>query len=171
MARTILNRPVLLLNQNYEPMSVVNVKKAVVLYYLKKVEFIEKDGLYIRSVNTAIPVPSVVRLINYKFIARKRILLTRRNIIKRDNYACQYCGTMIGPFTVDHILPKKKGGLDEWENLVCACVRCNGKKGNRTPEEAAMPLVRQPQKPTHLFFIQHFFGVKDERWKPYLFMH
>jgi 5-methylcytosine-specific restriction endonuclease McrA len=72
---------------------------------------------------------------------------------------------------VDHVIPKDRGGTDSWENLVCACVRCNSRKGNRTPEEAGMRLLRRPKKPNHLFFIQHLIGVYDERWKPYLFMN
>jgi len=171
VAQKLLNKAVLLLNQNYEPMSVVDVRKAVVLYYLNKVEIVEKDGLLIRAVSVVYPVPSVVRLLNYKSVPRKHIMLSRKNVIKRDNFQCQYCGTKVPPFTVDHVLPKNRGGGDHWENLVCACVKCNNKKGNKLPEEAGMHLMRKPQKPSNLFFIQHFFGIRDERWKPYLYMN
>jgi 5-methylcytosine-specific restriction endonuclease McrA len=99
------------------------------------------------------------------------VVLSRKNIIKRDNGRCQYCGSPHKPLTVDHVLPKNRGGEDSWENLVCACVSCNNRKGNRTPDEARMPLFRKPQRPTHIFFMQHFVGVVDERWKPYLFMN
>ncbi len=171
MSAATLNRGVLLLNQNYEPMSVTSAKKAIVLIYLGKAEIIERHPYLVRSVSTVLPMPSIVRLVRFIQVPRKRILLTRRNILKRDGHRCQYCGTTRSPLTVDHVVPRDHGGTDSWENLVCACVRCNTRKGNRTPEEAGMRLLRQPRKPNNLFFIQHFVGVSDERWKPYLFMN
>ena len=72
---------------------------------------------------------------------------------------------------MDHVIPKHKGGIDSWENLVCACVHCNNKKGNRTPEQAKMPLLKQPRRPSHLYFIQHFMSEREDSWKPYLFMN
>jgi 5-methylcytosine-specific restriction endonuclease McrA len=84
---------------------------------------------------------------------------------------CQYCGFNHGPFTIDHVIPKRSGGLDTWENLVCACISCNNKKGDRTPEQANMPLLKTPRRPSHLFFIQSFLGHPDDSWKPYLFMN
>jgi 5-methylcytosine-specific restriction endonuclease McrA len=167
-----LNHNVLIVSQNYEPMSVITAKKAVVLIYLGKAEIIERHPNWmIRSVRTVMPFPSIVRLVSFIHVPRKRIVLSRKNIIKRDGHRCQYCGATHKPVTVDHILPKYRGGEDSWENLVCACVLCNNRKGNRTPDEAGMRLARKPQKPNHLFFIQHFVGVVDERWKPYLFMN
>ncbi|HFE52841.1 MAG TPA: HNH endonuclease [Bacteroidetes bacterium] len=167
----VLSRRVLMLNRNYEPMSVVSARKAIILLYLGKAEVVERYDLWVHSVSTRMPVPSIVRLVSYVRIPHRRVVLTRKNIIKRDNRQCQYCGTRTGPFTVDHVIPKDRGGTDSWENLVCACVRCNSRKGNRTPEEAGMRLLRKPKKPNHLFFIQHLIGVYDERWKPYLFMN
>lgn len=167
-----LNRNVLIVNQNYEPMSVISAKKAVVLIYLGKAEIIERHPrLEIRSVRLAMPFPSIVRLISFVSIPRKRVVLSRKNIIKRDSGRCQYCGASQKPLTVDHVLPKNRGGEESWENLVCACVWCNNRKGNRMPEEARMPLLRKPQRPNYIFFMQHFVGVVDERWKPYLFMN
>ena len=168
---TLLSSKVLLLNQNYEPMSVVSAKKAIILVFLQKVEIVEKRDLMIRSQHLALPLPSIIRLICYVRVPYKRVELTRRNILKRDSYSCQYCATKRGPFTVDHVIPKTKGGNESWENLVCACVRCNNKKGRRTPEEANMPLIRRPRRPSHLFFIQHFIGTNEECWKPYLFLN
>ncbi|MBN2012931.1 HNH endonuclease [candidate division KSB1 bacterium] len=168
----MLNTQVLVLNQNYEPMTVTDVKKAVVLIYLGKAEIIERnDGLLVRSVSVTFPLPSIVRLMHYKRVPRKRIILTRKNIIKRDGYQCQYCSTKTGPFTIDHIIPKRSGGEDSWENLVCACIECNNKKRDRTPEEAGMTLLRKPKKPSHLYFIRYFVSTIDHRWKPYLFMN
>ncbi len=167
----MLSAKVLLLNQNYEPLTVVSAKKAIVLAFLQKVEIVERRARWVRAQHVAYPLPSIIRLICYVRIPHKRVELTRRNILKRDGYRCQYCGIAKTPLTVDHVVPKNRGGIDSWENLVCACVRCNNKKGNRTPEMAHMPLRRQPRRPTHLFFIQHLIGVSEEGWKPYLFMN
>ncbi len=166
----MLESRVLVLNQNYEPMSVCSAKRAVVLLYLEKAEVIEKNHEQVHSVNMTIDLPSIVRLSRYINVPRKRILLNRKNIIKRDNHQCQYCGTYDGSVTVDHLIPRDRGGLDTWENLVCACMKCNTKKRNRTPREAHMKLLRKPRKPGYLFFIQHHLGVHDDCWKPYLFL-
>lgn len=168
----MLKAQVLVLNQNYEPMSITNAKKAIILIFLGKAEIIENhNNLMVRSINLSLPLPSIVRLTRYISVPRKRIVLSRKNIIKRDNHQCQYCGTTIGPVTVDHIIPKDRGGEDTWENLVCACTKCNNKKRNRTPEEAKMILLKKPQKPSHIFFIRYFIGKLDKSWKPYLFMN
>lgn len=167
-----LNSKVLILNQNYEPLSVCNVKKAIVLLILGKAELIEKsDGKLLRSVSMAMPFPSVVRLSIYVRLPYKKIILSRKNILRRDNHRCQYCGRGDVPLTVDHIIPKARGGEDVWENLVTACVVCNNRKGDRTPDEAMMPLLRKITRPNHVTFIRHFVGTVDERWKPYLFMN
>jgi 5-methylcytosine-specific restriction endonuclease McrA len=166
----MLQSQVLILNQNYEPMTITNVKKAIILIYLGKAEIIEKNEAYIRSVSTSYPLPSIVRLTRYINVPRKRIILSRKNIIKRDSHQCQYCGVHSGPVTIDHVIPRVRGGEDTWENLVCACVKCNNKKGNRTPEEAGMMLARKPQRPNYLFFIRYYVGKIDNRWKPYLYM-
>lgn len=162
----------LILNQNYEPLSVCNVKKAVILLILGKAELIEKaDGKTLHSVSMSMPFPSVVRLSIFVRVPYKKIILSRKNILRRDNHRCQYCGRGDVPLTVDHIIPKARGGEDTWENLVTACVSCNNKKGDRTPEDAMMPLLRKIMRPNHVTFIRHFVGTVDERWKPYLFMN
>ena len=141
----VLNKNVLVLNQNYEPLSVCSAKRAFLLLYMGKAEMIEKcDGLKIHSVVQSFPLPSVVRLWRYVKSPRKKVLLTRRNIIIRDNHTCCYCGTTKGPMTVDHVIPKHLGGTDSWENLVCACEKCNNKKGDRTPAQAGMKLLKKP---------------------------
>lgn len=167
-----MNAKVLILNQNYEPMSIINVRKAIVLLYLGKAELIEaNDALRVRSVSMTMPFPSIVRLGVYIRIPYKKIILSRKNILRRDNHKCQYCGRSDLTLTVDHVLPISREGEDTWENLVCACVLCNNRKGDRTPEEAVMPLKRKPMRPNHVTFIRHFVGSVDDRWKPYLFMH
>jgi len=168
----MLKTNVLVLNQNYEPMTITNAKKAIILLYLQKAELVEKyDSEVVRSVSLSMPLPSIVRLTRYIYVPRKRIVLSRKNIIKRDGHRCQYCGTTGAPITVDHVIPKGRGGLDTWENLVCACTSCNNKKGDRTPEEADMPLLKKPVRPNHIFFFRYLSTNLDNRWKPYLFMN
>lgn len=166
----MLDSRVLILNQNYEPISVCSARKAIVMLFLNKVEMVEHNHYWVHSVNNAIRLPSIVRLSRMVKIPKRKIILNRKNVIKRDNYECQYCGSTDLPLTVDHIFPKNRGGKDTWENLTCACPDCNSRKGNRTPEEAGMSLRRIPRKPGYIFFIQQLVGVSDERWKPYLFM-
>jgi 5-methylcytosine-specific restriction endonuclease McrA len=163
---------VLILNQNYEPMSVCNAKKAIILLYLGKAELVEaNDGKVIRSVSLSMPLPSIVRLGIYIHVPYKKIILSRKNILRRDGHRCAYCGRSDMSLTVDHIIPKAKQGEDTWENLVTACVDCNNKKGDRTPDEAHMKLLRKPMRPNHVTFIRHFVGHIDDRWKPYLYMN
>ncbi len=166
-----MSKKVLLLNQNYEPVCVVNAKKALILVCLQKVEIIEKRELLVRSQYHSWPMPSVIRLVNYIRIPKKRVELTRHNIFRRDGFQCQYCASKKGPFTLDHIVPKVSGGMDSWENLVCACLQCNNKKGSTPLAHANMVLLKKPKRPSYLFFIQHFIGIQEECWKPYLFMN
>ena len=167
-----LNAKVLILNQNYEPMSLINAKKAIILLYLGKAELIEAHaGHRVHSVSTSMPLPSIVRLSMYVRVPFKKIILSRKNILRRDGHRCQYCGRADLSLTIDHVMPVSRGGEDTWENLVCACVDCNNRKGDRTPEESAMPLRRRPMRPNHVTFIRHVMGSLDERWKPYLFLH
>lgn len=166
----MLDRYVLVLNQNYEPFSICSAKRAIVMVFLGKAEIVEREVLEVHTVSRAYPLPSVVRLFVYITIPRKKILLTRKNILKRDGHRCQYCGQKRHPLTVDHVIPKNNGGSDSWENLVCACARCNNLKGQRTPEEAGLALQRQPRRPNYLMFIRHFVGIADQRWRRYLFL-
>ncbi len=166
----MLNHAVLLLNQNYEPLSVCNVKRAVTLIFLGKAEMVEKNSGWIHSVSMELPIPSVVRLSRHIKVPPKRILLNRKNLMIRDNYTCQYCGRKTMPLTIDHVIPKHFGGKDTWENLVVACQTCNHLKANRTPEQAGMELIQQPKKPHYFFYLQKVIGPKDESWKRYLFM-
>jgi len=166
----MLNSHVLVLNQSFEPMTITSAKKAIILIYLGKAEIIEKNNAVVRSINTSLPLPSIVRLTRYINVPRKRIILSRKNIIKRDNHQCQYCGSRSGPVTIDHIIPRDRGGEDTWENLVCACVTCNNRKSNRTPEEARLRLIRRPQKPNYIFFMRYVVSRIDSRWEPYLYM-
>jgi 5-methylcytosine-specific restriction endonuclease McrA len=171
MDSPLVNRNVLMLNQNFEPLSICSARRAIILLFQGKAEMIETaDGLRMRSVHSSWPLPSVVRLWSYKKVPYKRIMLTRKNILTRDSHRCQYCGVTKGPMTVDHIVPKMLKGADSWENLVCACVKCNNRKGDRTPDQAGMTLHKRPTRPSHIHFIQRYIGVTDQRWRQYLFM-
>ena len=168
---SVINRNVLMLNQNYEPLTICSARRAIVLLFQGKGEMIETaDGLKIRTVSRAYSLPSVVRLWQYKRVPFRKIMLSRKNIITRDGHRCQYCGTKRGAMTIDHVIPKKLKGTDTWDNMICACVRCNNKKGDRTPEQAGMPIRRQPVRPSHISFIRRHLGDHDQRWRPYLFM-
>jgi len=116
---------------------------------LQEAEEINEYDDWIRTVRFSIPVPRIVRLLTYDRLPQRQIKLNRRNIMARDHYTCQYCEFRGSPsqMTIDHLVPRSKGGDDTWTNLVTACKKCNSKKGNRTPEEAKMPLIRAPKKP------------------------
>ena len=153
-------------------MSICNVQRAVILLFLGKAELIAaKDSKMVRSVSRAMPFPTIVRLRLYIRVPYKKIVLSRKNILRRDHHRCQYCNKNDVPLTIDHIIPKSKGGDDSWENLVAACVRCNNKKGDRAPEDAMMSLIKKPTKPSHITFMKHFVGKIDDKWKPYLYMN
>ncbi len=170
MNGSIINRSVLMLNQNYEPLTVCSARRAIVLSFQGKVEIIaNKENSYVRTVRHNYALPAVIRLWQYKKVPFKRIVLTRKNVLIRDHKTCQYCGTSKGSMTVDHIIPKKVGGRESWDNLVCSCGKCNNKKGDMSPEKAGMRLLKQPVRPTFITFIQRNYSV-DDLWKPYLFI-
>ncbi|HID96025.1 MAG TPA: HNH endonuclease [Candidatus Latescibacteria bacterium] len=166
----MLNQQVLVLNENYEPLNVCTARRAIIMVFCGKAEVVEKHNNMIRSISMAFPLPSIVRLASYVHHPFKKLALSKRNIFKRDGRRCQYCGTSQGPMTIDHVIPRRLGGEDTWENLVCACIRCNNKKGDRPPEEAGLRLLKPPRKPGNVTFIGRFIEVTDHRWKPYLFM-
>jgi 5-methylcytosine-specific restriction endonuclease McrA len=151
-------------------LSVCNVKRAFDMVYLGKADSILEDSeRNIRTVRKNYPFPVVIRLRKYIHIPYKQVILTRKNIIRRDNHKCAYCGKTDLLLTIDHIIPRSKGGVDSWENLISACPKCNSKKGDRTPLDAGMPLLFQSYAPNNLLFIKFAVGNLDIRWKPYLF--
>ena len=167
----MLTQSVLVLNQNYEAISICSAKKAVILIFLKKAQMVERYERLIHSVTIEIPYPSVIRLNRYVKKPYQKVSLTRSNIIKRDKHTCQYCGKNHQPMTLDHVIPRSLGGKDTWENLVCACMRCNAKKGDKTPDSAGMKLIKRPVKPSHLFYLQHLAGNAHNTWHDYLFLN
>ncbi|MEW6666972.1 MAG: HNH endonuclease [Thermodesulfobacteriota bacterium] len=164
---------VLLLNITYEPLKIINWKKAVTLLCLGKVEVIEESDHTVRSVSFTIKLPSVVRLLRMVRRPRGAIRFSRQNIYARDRYQCQYCGDRFSTedLTYDHVLPKSRGGRTRWENIVTCCVECNRKKGGRTPGEAGMRLIRTPARPDWVPALRITIGFHKipERWRDYLY--
>jgi 5-methylcytosine-specific restriction endonuclease McrA len=159
---------ILVLNAGYEPLGLASVKRAVILVMNGTAEVVEESGDYLRTPRAPYPVPSIIRL---KRLVRRppgRLALNRRNILRRDAYTCQYCGKKGSDLTVDHVLPKSRGGRGIWENLVAACRPCNLKKKNRTPEEAGMKLARRPAAPRHGLLLVADLPNMPEAWKTYL---
>lgn len=160
---------VLVLNQDYQALAVCSVERAMVLVWLQKAELVaDRADRVLHSARAQFPWPTVVRLKRYIRVPYRRVLLTRRNVLRRDGHRCQYCGSA-ERLTLDHVLPRSRGGKDAWENLVAACTPCNNKKSNRTPEEAGMPLARRPFRPSHVMYMRDLVGTLDETWKPYLY--
>jgi 5-methylcytosine-specific restriction endonuclease McrA len=144
---------VLVLNATYEPMNVVSVRRAILLLLKEKAELVEAAEAQLRSERMILPVPLVIRLVYYVRIPRRFSLpLSRRTVMARDHYVCQYCGDQPGKtnLTIDHVLPRSRGGQTTWQNVVTACGFCNRRKGNRTPEEAGMQLLHRPAQPRYL---------------------
>ena len=159
---------VLVLNASYEPLNITSWRRAVVLLIKGKAEQLENNE---RLIYTDFPLPSVIRLRHYVRVPYKEIPLTRRHILERDRHTCQYCGYKGDQLTLDHVFPRSRGGGDTWENLVTACVRCNVKKGNRTPKEAQMNLRYQPRRPySSLQFelVKHTRGNLNQEWRKYI---
>lgn len=161
---------VLVLNQDYSPIGTCNVQRAITLVFLRKADLIsDHPDRKLRSSDEAYEWPSVIRLKRYVHLPYRSVILSRKNVLRRDGFRCQYCGSSHA-ITIDHVLPKSRGGPDTWENLVAACIPCNNKKGSRTPEEAGLKLRNKPYRPSHISFIRDSLGPLEEAWKPYLFM-
>ncbi|NHQ59520.1 HNH endonuclease [Chlorobium sp. BLA1] len=167
----LLRSKVLVLNSSYEPLTVCDAQKAVLLLFGgKAVSVTHNPDRVIRTVSTSFPMPSIVRLTVFVRVPYKRIMLNRKNILLRDAYQCQYCGRTDLPLTIDHVVPRSRGGDYSWENLITACRRCNTKKGDKTPREADMQPLKQPIRPNSLMFMQQVTATVSDDWKPYLYM-
>lgn len=167
----MINLPVLVLNQSYEPLNVCRVRRAVILIYQNKAEMLENGAGFIHSASGEFPVPSVIRLAALvKRRPRVETKLTRLEIFRRDSYTCQYCGKGTHQLTLDHVIPRFRGGQHTWENVVSACVHCNRHKAGRTPEEARMRLIHQPSQPrwSGLFYIPTPYPNARREWQKYL---
>jgi 5-methylcytosine-specific restriction endonuclease McrA len=125
---------------------------------------------YIRTVTESYPLPSIVRLPFFVRVEYRNALLSRKNLFRRNEFRCQYCGRKDVALTLDHVMPKSRGGEESWENLVAACKPCNTKKGNRALAEAGMTMLKKPGRPSHITLLrQHYLSITDD-WKPCLFM-
>jgi 5-methylcytosine-specific restriction endonuclease McrA len=168
-----LQRPVLVLNASYEPINICAARRALVLV-LKGVASAEEETMIaVHSARTHVRLPSVIRLLEYRRIPRQTRALSRKNILMRDRYTCQYCHRVLpsADLTLDHVIPRSRSGESAWENLVACCHGCNNRKGSRTPEEAGMKLARQP-KPFSLHTSRHLMrmlGKGEAQWRKYLF--
>jgi len=168
-----LQKPVLVLNASYEPINICAARRALVLV-LKGVASAEEESLSaVHSARAAVRLPSVIRLLEYRRIPHQTRALSRKNILLRDRNTCQFCGSVFpsSELTLDHVLPRSRGGRSCWENLVACCYRCNNTKGDRTPEEAGLKLQRLP-RPFTLHTsrqLMRLMGHRDERWRKYLF--
>ena len=138
---------VLLLNADYEPLNVCDLRRAFRLLFGEKAKVIEYDHTEIRTPTVTLRAPSVIKLQYRIKRPRPRVRLSRREVFARDGHVCVYCGERTQQLTLDHVVPRSTGGRSTWENLVLACMPCNVRKGNRLPDEARMPLIRQPRKP------------------------
>lgn len=163
---------VLVLNANYEPINIATVKRAFSLI-VKGVAHVEASCGIVRAGKYDYHIPSVIRLTSYRKIPNFRVSPSRRNIATRDDHVCQYCHKKFDyrDLTLDHIVPRCRGGKSTWDNLVAACFPCNNKKGDRTPEEAGMQLLRKPLSlsiHTNRNLLRQA-GKKMNEWQPYLF--
>lgn len=163
-----MGRKVLVLNQDYTALAVCSIPKAFLLVYLNKADLVaESENEQLHSISQAFPMPSVIRLHKYIYMPYKGVILSRQNIFRRDHNVCQYCGSK-DDLTLDHVMPKSRGGRTTWDNLTTACRRCNSKKGDLTPEEANMPLKSKPFKPSFIMFLRDLGGSLESSWIPFL---
>lgn len=164
---------VLLLNATFEPLKVIDWKRAIRLLTLGKVEVLEEYNREVRSVTFALRLPSVLRLLRFVRYRKKDIRFSRVNIYARDGFRCQYCGKKFESrdLSFDHVVPKRYGGKTEWTNIVTACCRCNRIKGGRTLKEVGLRLLKRPVKPSWVPFIMVTVGVKSvpDGWLDYLY--
>jgi 5-methylcytosine-specific restriction endonuclease McrA len=160
---------VLVLNASYEPLNVCSVRRAVVLILKEKAEMLEQGERALHSESITFPHPVVIRLITYVSVPRDRAKrrITRRAVFARDSWTCQYCGTT-SHLTVDHVIPRSRGGPSDWENIVTSCAPCNRRKGNRTPVETGVHPRRKPRVPGPTIFIKVAAPVIPAAWQQYL---
>lgn len=170
----MLHSPVLVLNATYEPINICVARRAIVLV-LKGLALPEEHSTRVICASSLeMPVPSVIRLLEYRRIPHPVRALSRKNILLRDRNTCQFCGHALPPsqLTLDHVIPRSQGGKSAWENLVACCHPCNNRKGDRTPEKAGMKLLRQP-RPFNLHTSRHLMRLMAHdhtRWRKYLFL-
>ena len=166
----IVNHPVLVLNQNCEPLNICRVRRAIPLLYQGKAELLENGRGHIHSIGGSFEIPSVIKMAYQIKRPRPVRKMTRMEIFNRDSQACQYCGKKERPLTLDHVVPRRLGGVHSWENVVAACGCCNRRKAGRTPQQAGMKLLCQPHRPSSRlsFFIPGSYLESMDEWQKYL---
>lgn len=166
-----MNATVLVLNQNYEPLNICNLRRAFILVDRGKAEVLEQGPHGIRTMSRVIPRPSVIKLAYMVKRPRPQVRLSRREIFMRDDFTCQYCGSKARELTLDHVVPKHRGGGHSWDNLVSACRPCNHRKGGKTLEESRMRLVKTPRRPQpaqYFLWVQRLHGDTHDTWLKFL---
>lgn len=171
-----MSHEVLILNSDYEPLNVCNLRRAVILLYLGKADVLHQHGeadtpALVTEEGVVVAAPSVLRLRHHVKRPLPELKLSRRSIFARDNYTCQYCGVQTRDLTIDHILPKRAGGGMQWDNLVACCRRCNARKGDKLLPNSGMKLARPPRRPRYVPYIsltKYLNGTKNEVWRDYL---
>jgi 5-methylcytosine-specific restriction endonuclease McrA len=161
---------VLVLNHNFEPLNICSTQRGMTLLLLEKAEVIRFSDQVVRSAEDEFPVPSVLRL--HETIRRPlpELKISRKSVLARDGYTCVYCGSRES-LTIDHVFPRHRGGETSWENVVCCCLRCNNKKGSRTPQECGMRLPHPPRKPRYVPYIsfpRFVSAVRRPEWREFL---
>lgn len=167
--RSILSAPVLVLNANYEPLNVCSTKRAISLIFSEKALLVINGRGVIKTVSTAYPAPSIIRLDQMIKRPRPKVKLTKIEIFRRDDFTCQYCGQKPAKLTIDHVIPRHLGGLHIWDNVVTACPACNHKKGGKTTRQANMKLLSFPRAPdaSAEYRFGRYLKVNAE-WLPYV---
>lgn len=164
-----MHTPVLVLNANFEPLNVCTTRRAINLILSGKADLVLDGRSPIKTVSHNYPRPSIIRLEKMVRRPRSRVRLTKLEILRRDDYRCQYCGQYTPYLTIDHMIPRRLGGLHAWDNLVAACPSCNHRKGGRTVEQAQMRLLRLPSEPPSS--AQYLFGrhlKENQEWIPFI---
>lgn len=142
-------RKTLLLDLGYQPIKVISWRRAVCMHFLGKVEVVSNFDAEVQTISSRYPIPAVVRLLHHTRVGPRVVRFSRRNVYLRDRFTCQYCGRRFSErdLTLDHVIPRSRGGRMEWTNIVAACVPCNGRKGRRSPEQVGLQLRCVPGKP------------------------
>ncbi|NDC34751.1 MAG: HNH endonuclease [Synechococcaceae bacterium WB9_2_112] len=160
---------VLVLNASYEPLNITTWRRAMVMVLKGKAEGLEHDPT--RTIRDDLLLPTVIRLRQFVRVPYRPLPLTRRNLFQRDGHRCQYCGTAKEPLSIDHVVPRSRGGRDTWDNVTTACLPCNVRKGCRTPREAGMPLRREPHRPLSTLSFEatrQMRGGRNGEWAKYV---
>jgi len=169
-----MQTPVLVLNASYEPINICGARRALVLVLKGVAKTEEEQGAMLHAARVRIPLPSVIRLLEYRRIPHQTRALSRKNILLRDRNTCQYCAVVLpaAELTLDHVIPRSRGGQSTWENLVACCHSCNRRKGNHLlHEQNEMQLLREP-RPFSLHTSRHIMrmiGNSDQKWRKYLY--